>query len=541
MTTVDRYPSIEELKREDENPAIQLFGRRFYKDQTEYEYLIEFLMLFISEKQIGDTEISGYDSDDWKGFPEINDLQSLAQSGDALNYYPPLRLALKLFAFLGSSNIETRHPCHIKRYNFVFDELKKRIQSIIPEKRVLEIIEQVLIGFEGIAQNRTWCTLVFLPMATKLIAGEAIWKRMEGKKHPDISWETDVFRTTKFFTFSNHDFMARGGEVLYLQLCNLFSKINTQDVTDFEKQMNHPTGTVLELKAQIESGLKNHFKAPPSLALNALVDWIESADPWTKEEIEGPETKRKSTCGWCPQESWPEAYLFAYELANICNAAIDPIEKIEMLKYCCVFQVLRSLCAQSARYWDTLKNDGSGQYGGICDFAWLVTSPDLKDQALKNTAARNLSRIQEMIHGALRNEKIDPKDGSYRLGDEQGQELFVKLGKKLGFIVPWKGPNARMVFNDELVRFFALALIKPGQRMTYTSFQDLLFRHYGIAVGDQWLKKAIRWTYPTQDVKIHSTDRDWLEEKLRITGFLIPLSDSFSLVRNQFDHSEDTQ
>ena len=149
-----------------------------------------------------------------------------------------------------------------------------------------------------------------------------------------------------------------------------------------------------------------------------------------------------------------------------------------------------------------------------------------------------------MIHGALRHEKIEPalkkktQEYTYKGGDEQGQELFVKIGKKLGFIVPWKGPGARLVLNDELIRYFALALVQPGQRMTYTSFQDVLFRHYGIATGGRWLKQAIRWTYPKQAIRGYASDRDWLEEKLRETGFLIPLSDSISLVRNPFDASK---
>ncbi len=43
---------------------------------------------------------------------------------------------------------------------------------------------------------------------------------------------------------------------------------------------------------------------------------------------------------------WAEGYLFAVELARICRANIDPIERIELLTVGCALQVLRSLCAQ---------------------------------------------------------------------------------------------------------------------------------------------------------------------------------------------------
>lgn len=539
METVKRFPNIP-LQNEDKNPAIQLFGRRFYKDQTEYEYLIEFLLLFVSDKRIDHQNIPGVsERQNWQGFPSPDLLQDMNQSGKPLEYYPPLHLILKLFTFLGSSNLETRHPCHKKRFDSVTNQLKKRVESVVDKDEVLELIQQVLIGFEGIAQNRTWCALVFLPLASSLIAGEAIWKKLKGAKNPEISWETDVFKSDRFFTFSNHAFMARGGEVLYLQLCNLFSRADSEEIREMEKQMQHPPNVALKFREQIETGLKNYFKSAPAPAMDALTQWIESADPWTQEETEGADNRRKAACGWCPRESWQEAYLFAYEMANISNAVIDPIEKIEMLKYCCVFQVLRSLCAQAARYWKAMQSDGSVQYGGVCGFAWLVTSPELSDAVLKITARRNLGRVQEMIHGALRGDWITPKNGSYRLGDEQGQELFVKLGKKLGFIAPWYGPGARFVCGDELLRYFVLALIQPGQRMTYTSFQATLFRHYGVATEGQWLKKAIRWTYPKQNIKVYASDDGWLEERLRATGFLISLSDSISLVRNPFSQEKD--
>lgn len=539
METVDRFPNIP-LQKEDQNPAIQLFGRRFYKDQTEYEYLIEFLLLFISDKRIDHQNIPGMDNhQEWQGFPSPDLLQYLSQSDKPLEYYPPLRIILKLFAFLGSSRLETRHPCHKTRFEYITTQLKKRITSITDKEDVLELIQQMMIGFEGIAQNRTWCTLVFLPLASRLIAGEIIWKKSKGAQNPDLSWETDLFGSDRFFTFSNHAFMARGGEVLYLQFCNLFSMAASEEIRELEKQLQHPSGAALNLCDQIETGLKNYFQSAPAPAIDDLTNWIEAADLWTLEETEGADNRRRATCGWCPRESWQEAYLFAYEMANICNAVIDPVEKIETLKLCCVFQVLRSLCAQAARYWKAMQTDGSMQYGGVCGFTWLVTSPDLNDAALKITARRNLGRIQEMIHGALRDDWITSKNDSYKLGDEQGQELFVKLGKKLGFIAPWKGPGARFVCDNDLLRFFVLALIRPGQRMTYTSFQEVLFRHYGVAINGHWLKCAIRWTYPKQNIRGYASDNDWLEERLGATGFLISLSDSISLVRNPFSREKD--
>ena len=49
-----RFPDngeIGENQADQRNPAIRLYGRRFYKDQTPIEYLAEFLLVFASSKK----------------------------------------------------------------------------------------------------------------------------------------------------------------------------------------------------------------------------------------------------------------------------------------------------------------------------------------------------------------------------------------------------------------------------------------------------------------------------------------------------------
>lgn len=58
---VKPYPpiKIEKIKRDgnDRNPAVQLFGRRFFVDQTFHELLIEFLLVASTSKRIGNHSI----------------------------------------------------------------------------------------------------------------------------------------------------------------------------------------------------------------------------------------------------------------------------------------------------------------------------------------------------------------------------------------------------------------------------------------------------------------------------------------------------
>ncbi len=524
MTTVPRFPQLPH-KSEDTNAAIQMFGRRFYKDQTEVEYLVEFFLIFLSPKFVEDQE-TGWEN----SFPDKKTLDEWPTSVP-LKYTSEPKLGLKLFSFLGSSKLETRHECHKNQFSKIYENLKSRIETDhnISEDDVLEILEQLLYGFVGVAANRTWCTQVYLPISQQLVACETIWQRVKANKRHNIDWDEAV---SDLFTFSQHVFLARGGEVLYLQLCNLIRFFDTLELEEFEKKVGFKTGGGRELIADLTRGLDTFFQQ--ATPIDDLCQWIGNADKNTNDLF----NPRPAQCGWCPEESWPEAYLFAYEFSNICKSSVDPLEKIELLTLCCVFQVLRSLCAQACRYSDLI-TDELYQMGGATGFAWIVTPEKLDNSTLRETAKKNLIRVQEIIHRSLRHPDIIPpskqgKTNYEKKADEQGHELFVQLAKRIGFIIPRTGPGARMVISDTILRYLVLALIPPGTSRTLESFEEQLYAHYGIAINGGGLEQAVRWTHPRQQLQISNTENNWLEDNLLASGFLIPLSDAVSQVKNPF-------
>src|SRR6266404_6670415 len=96
-------PSIERQRDrkgdEDFNPAIRLFGRRFFGDQSVAELLLEFLLVATSPKTIGERTVASESL-----LPEFEVLRSWPPSRP-LEYAPKARLNLKLFAFLGASKL----------------------------------------------------------------------------------------------------------------------------------------------------------------------------------------------------------------------------------------------------------------------------------------------------------------------------------------------------------------------------------------------------------------------------------------------------
>lgn len=83
------------------NPAIRLYGNRFFRDQTMLEYLTEFLAIVLSEKQIGNGDVFV------SPLPSLSDITKWSSSRKTkLCYRPPIKLNLKLFAFFSCSPVD---------------------------------------------------------------------------------------------------------------------------------------------------------------------------------------------------------------------------------------------------------------------------------------------------------------------------------------------------------------------------------------------------------------------------------------------------
>ena len=215
---VEHFPPIERemirTKGEDRNPAIQLFGRRFFIDQTIPELLTELLLVASSSKRIRDEELSS----DY-ALPKLETLRDWPEKV-SLDYSPNARINLKLFAFLGASKLDTRHDTHRFHYLDLLNSLKRPEKVVVSGtsniEEVLGTLENLFLGFQGVGGQRSWCAQNFLPVIPHLISGESIWRKTKAQRQELDNW----FEALQFFAHSQHLFLARGGELLYLQLCN---------------------------------------------------------------------------------------------------------------------------------------------------------------------------------------------------------------------------------------------------------------------------------------------------------------------------------
>ena len=178
---VDPFPPINldrvEYRGQDRNPAVQLFGRRFFVDQTVPELLLELLLVATSLKRVGNKRLPSEQM-----FPDIELLQAWPNR-IYLEYAAKARLNLKLFAFLGASKLETRHESHRQHYRSLLNLLQSpenlAVTEIANSLDVLQTLENLFLGFLSVGEERTWCAQSFLPVARNLVAGESIWRETQ--------------------------------------------------------------------------------------------------------------------------------------------------------------------------------------------------------------------------------------------------------------------------------------------------------------------------------------------------------------------------
>ena len=514
---LERFPSNGESggpPGDQTNPAIRLYGRRFYKDQTPVEYLAEFLLVFVSPK-----------GGERKGAYSLG----LETSNDPSCYWPEDRIALKLFAFFPSSKLETRHPVHQKNYRQALEDIKARVSGSSEEKdETVRLLQSLFAGFIGVAKNRTWVTHTFLPASPVLLAREVDWLHSKAVRDANLqNWDD----AKKYFATDRHNFMARGGELLFLQLAHLFSgeeHVVVDSVRSNTSYEHLARSKLVELRKGIETGLQSIIEDAVG-SISELAHFIEEALSSYRLYDQG----KRASLGWVPAASVPEAFLFASELNNICRSTLGSLEKIDLLQVLSCMQVLRSLCFQAQRIDDS-SNHTDEFVGG---YSWIVADANARRGCgVRKLAQSSFERIEELLYRVLR--RVAKSSGgpmpSFTEADKHGFQIFRKIAKELGLVIPRTGRGQRFVLTPQLLRFLVAALVEPGERVRLTEFYARVFAHYGIALGDQQLLVALGWNGKesgTRDYAV-AADTAWVEEALQQGGFLVELSDAVSIVHN---------
>lgn len=527
----DRFPDIPlDLQDSDANPAVRLFGRRFFSDQTTLELLVELLLVAVSPKKVGGKTFDSL-------LPPWEFLKP--QWTNTLNYAPRARLNLKLFAFFGASKLDTRHETHRNHLEQLDERLRDRMSvSDDTQDNVLKTLENLFLGFHGIGIQRTWCAQSFMPVCSGMLASETIWNESYAARNRPDCWDDLTSQYTAYFSVNKHRFLARGGEVLYLQLCNALRREHDEveawlEANGLASFLTSDEKNPAWVHAELERALGNLMKEIPS-TVSRLAEFIDrGVEGDTAQQTDGDEGHPRWTkCGWCPEETWPESYLFAVELLRICRANLDLMDRLELLETVCALHVMRSLTTQAARY----SRNAVSRPWPACRLA--VSDPDGSNRTVKQVSRATVQAVSKTIYDGLRHPDIlsrtpnSEREKLYAEADRRyGHKLFITLGKRIGLIVPRRGAGMRFVLNARLLRLLIIAL-SPSRRMTYETFKLAAETHFGFAFDEAAIGRANAWATGVGTGSFGGATDEWLARMLEEAGALRRLSDSCALVEN---------
>ena len=507
------YPAANQIKQET-NPAVEIYGLRFHGDQTLYEYLIEFLLVFASAKNADHT-----------GKMDFHSYDPLQKT----EYYVEPREGFRRFIFYAQA-MKGRVQADEVAYREIITVLKKHIQGNNEKKKeeFLFAVQELFRGYAAVLKKRTWCAQELLPMCPEMILCEQMPNDTFRKKGPQDTWEkkcgVEVLRGSfdrdatfydASFELTKHNFLARGGDMYYL---HLLQAMQNQD--DTRERLRLALTNLLTSKSE---------------QFTELANWIQNT--WVREKNIDPECLyRRMQMGYLPAGSYEWSGHYAVkELLNFLSNELHPVKRVELLAKGTMFQILRMLL------------DRTSEYLGAEPFPVIVDMRSRKGGTIiRQLSVESLNQISDAFVSAI-NQCVVKRRGAAEPDKEAEYSAFIKAkkesldvfrakGKELQFIIPMKGPYERFSLSEDLLRFLVLSLVRPGTSMDLNHFLESLYKHYRIVIGPNEYVKSVQDNSTDKGyVNSFSYNLDAFQRFLKAAGFLRDLSDATSIVVNPYE------
>lgn len=477
-----------------------LFGNRFKSDQTMYEYLIEFLLVYTSAKD--DNFVDGK-----MCFHNLTIEKKLS-------YYVEPRMALRRFVFYDKARKKGAINADEKAYQQMVNILKNKMTGMTDEEKTeyIESIQDLFHGYAVVIKKRFWGAQALLPICPEFMLCGC--DPTEKKRKASVDWDNAPISVDNKFSFDKRNFLARGGELYYLHL--------------LQGLENQPD------KKSILETLLNDLVAVQCAKISKMASFVQ--DSWEDEMgFNKDDLVQPLNLSFIPETAYKECEQYSVdELINYLSCKMHPINRMEILAKGVMLQILRMMSwrvedvlGQEKRNWivdmkgnskgnskETIKKVAAESYGNLeSDFMTVL-----------NKIARQMNISEEEIMTEVQKAKKDSLD------------IFRAKGKELQCIIPNKGSFERFSLSEDIIRFLVLALISPGEKMTLNMFLDKLYIHYGIVIGANEYKKYLK-NNSELDSSLASSfidNEQAFQNFLKETGFLKELSDATSIVVNPY-------
>lgn len=499
------FPEGLELDYEDKKKrkliSSMLFGNRFKSDQTMYEYLIEFLLVYSSAKN------SDLSSGKMQFHKSIDDKK--------MSYWAEPRMGLRRFIFFDKARKNGALKADEKAYQKMLEILMSKMDGINEEdsREYLESIQDLFHGYAVVIKKRFWGAQALLPICPEFMMCGC--DPSEAKRRASVNWEDDPETVDSKFSFDRRNFLSRGGEVYYLHL--------------LQGLQNHD-----EKRSRLEF-LLNDLVSVQCEKISKMANFIE--ETWENEMgFDKTHLSQQLNLSYIPADAYQgcEDYCID-ELINYLSCKMHPINRMDILAKGVMFQIMRMMS------WRV------SEYLGIEKKNWIVDMRGASTDTVKKIAAESYRSIEDDFMTALNKIARDieiPEDdlmSEVRKAKKDSLDIFRAKGKELQCIIPVSGPFERFSLSEDVIRFLVLSLIAPQEKMTLNMFLDKLYVHFGIVIGPDEYRKSLGDESVMEKTLANSFNENVIAFQgfLKATGFLRELSDATSIVVNPYSSIEE--
>ncbi len=506
-----------------------LLGNRIYRDQTVMEYLIEFLLVYCSAKS---------EEEKGSGIMRFHTQEELDRR-DGLPYWVEPRIGLRRFIFYAQSKMDSKSPIDDSAYGEIVELVEAKLG-----KETVPYIHDLLYSYAAVTRKRGWYAKALLPVCPALVLTDAQGITARKRMKPISVCEDREDDIDRKFNFKQHNFLARGGQILYLHLLQpLLEKEKTDPKlrTKLESllaNMLSATGDA-EFLATYVQDIWDQRKFEVKCEGNGILDEDEKISSGEMDDISRKHFER-FTVGYITDAYKFRGERFLQEIITFLRADIHPIARIELLAEGLVLSLLRVIHIVAAK-----ELDGSAQEPvWIIDVSGLRGTSNISRLASKSYKEAYGSFSSAMTHLYNRlgiSEKNSNNKASLsdllRKSWPDTCDLFKSLGKEIHLVIPPRGSYERFSLSEPLTRYLVLALVEPGQKVTYDTFLRRLYEHFGMVIGPEQFQDAVssgRVNLNKSMAGYFKDNAEAFQDFIKQCGLSRDISDATSIVENPY-------
>ena len=490
------FPANADIGKKEENLSIALLGNRVYCDQTLVEYLIEFLLVFASAKH-GD------------GSGRMRFHTPFEVSEEKMTYHVALNTALRRFIFYNNCKQESRSAnddmANTELWRYLRDTTENGEDDI-------DLIHDLLHSYTIVTRNRGWYAQALLPVAPELLLTELQGIKKRQKEH----WELNSAKIDNEFVTDKHNFLARGGQVLYLHLLQGL----------FHSQQSGKNDTEI-----IEKLLNNMFQRSGG-KIGLLADFVEKEWESHRDHVFN---LKSFNMGYIQDGFDIRSDRFVEEVRNFLSCEIHPIARIELLSQGLVLSLLRAMHIVAVHKI----NPSAKEPLWVMDMSGMGGTSNIAKLAASSYSAAYDSFLSAMSQ--IYDEKGGNPEGKFEAlqkGKQNSADIFKNLSKEMKLVIPPRGGYERFSLSESLARYLVLAIVKPGKKVTLDSFLDSLYDHFRMVIAPAQYRKAMEednWQASKNMADYFEINAKCFQDFLKQCGFVRDLSDATAIVENPYE------